>query len=108
MADTGNGQTLLGGGGGEQRAGAAEEDSLQFALVQLIEQIAAESNGTAAAAGAAGMDILDSVVEYQCAAVRQLSTQGQMIPLSQFQQRLLADLPQIAGDDQVEVLRFAV
>ena len=41
MADTGNGEALLGGGGGEECAGAAEENPLQFSLVQLIQQITA-------------------------------------------------------------------
>ena len=53
MANTGNGQSLLGGGGGEQRPGAAEEDSLQLSGIEFIEQLTAQGDGAAAAAGAA-------------------------------------------------------
>ena len=41
MADSGNGEALLGGSGGEQRAGATEQDSLQFPFVQLIQKTTA-------------------------------------------------------------------
>ena len=105
MADTGNGQSLLGRCGRKQRAGAAEENPLQLPLIQLVQQIATESNGTASATGTAGMDVLYRIVEYQRAAVGQFAAQGQMIPFSQFQQSFLADLPQVTGDNQIKVLR---
>ena len=54
------------------------------------------------------MDVLYRIVEDQRAAVGQLSTQGKMIPFPQFQQGFLADLPQVTGDDQVEIFRFPV
>lgn len=36
MTHTGNGESLLRGGGGQKRTGAAEENMLQAAIVQLI------------------------------------------------------------------------
>ena len=108
MAYTRNGKPLLGGSWGEQRTGAAEQNSLQFSLIQLIEKISAQGNGAAAAAGTTCMDILNGVVKYHCSAICQLSAQGQMISFSQFQKHFLADLSQITGDDQVEILWLSV
>ena len=105
MADAGNRQPLLGGGGGKQRPGTAEQNPLQFSFVELIEKITAERHGTAAAAGAAGMNVLCLLVENHGATVGQLPTQSQSLPFAQLQQKLLADLSQIAGDDQIKVLR---
>ena len=70
-----DGKTLLGGSRGEERACSAEKDLLQFARIQFVQKITAQGNGTAAAAGAAGMDILFRVVENQCAAVGEFSAQ---------------------------------
>ena len=41
VADTGNGEALLGGSGGEQCAGTAEKDLFQFAGAELSQKIAA-------------------------------------------------------------------
>ena len=108
MANPGNGKSLLGGSGGEQGTGAAEQDPLQFPIPQTVQQITAEGDGTAAAAGSPCVYILGGVVEYQASAVRQLTAQRQMIPLSQFQENFLANLSQIPGDDQIKVLRLAL
>ena len=85
MAYTGNGQSLLGGGRGQQRPGAAEQDPAQLSGVQPVQQISAERDGTAAAAGAAGMHILGQIVEYQCSAIRDLAAQIQTIPPGKLQ-----------------------
>ena len=108
MANARNWQPLLGGSGGEQGAGAAEKDPFQLPLLQLIQQIPAQGDGTAATAGATGMNILHGVVENQCSAIRQSSPQWQMIPFSQFQKHFFTDLPQIPGNDQIKILRFSV
>lgn len=107
MAYPRNGKTLLGGGGGEQRTGTAEEDTLQLSFVQLIQQIPTQSNGAAATAGTACMDILNGVVKYQCAAIRQPATKIQLVSFAQFQQDFLTDLSQIPCDDQVKILRLS-
>lgn len=104
MTHAGDGQTLLGGGGGQKCPGAAEQDPAQLTGVQLVQQITAEGHGAAAAAGATGVDILCGVVEHQCAAIRQLSAKAQSLPSGQLQQRLLAQLSQVACDDEVKVL----
>ena len=104
MADAGDGQTLLGGSRGEQRACTAEQDLFQLSGAELTEKIAAEGNGTAAAAGTAGMHILFCIVENQGSAIRQLSAEGYAIPLGQLHQHFLAQLTQITGDDQIKIL----
>lgn len=108
MAHAGNGKPLLGGGGGQQRAGAAEENPLPLAGIQLIQKIAAQGDGTATAAGAAGMDILGMVVEYGGSAVHELAAQGQPLQPGKLQQSLHTHLTQVAGDNPVEVLRTGV
>ena len=85
MAYSRNGKSLLGGSRGKQRTGTAEEDPFQLSLIELIQQIPTEGNGAAAAAGAAGMDILYGVVEDQGAAVCQLTSKIQTVPFSDFQ-----------------------
>ena len=105
MAHAGDGKSLLGGGGGQQRAGAAEQNPLPFAGIQLLQKVPAQSDGTAPAAGAAGMDILDVVVKDGGAAVHELAAQRQTLQPGKLQQSLHAHLPQIPGDDPVEVLR---
>ena len=105
MADSGNGQTLLGGRGGQQRPCAAEQDPPQLSRVQPVQQISAQRDGAAAAAGAAGMHILGQIVEYQRAAIGDLAAKGQAVPAGKLQQRFLAQLPQVTGDDQIEILR---
>ena len=54
------------------------------------------------------MDILHRVIEDKCAAVGQLAAQRQMMALPQFQQQILTQLTQIAGDNQVEVIGRSV
>ena len=76
MTYAGDWKSLLGGGGGQQRTGAAEQNPFQFSLIELIQQIAAEGNGAAAAAGTAGMDILYGVVKNQGPAISESSAQG--------------------------------
>ena len=105
MAYPRDGQPLLGGGGGEQSSGAAEQDALQLTFVQLVQQMPAEGNGAAAAAGASGVDILNRIVEDHAAAVGKLPAQKKALPFTHFQQHFFPKLPQIAGDDQVEILR---
>ena len=73
MANPRNGKPLLGGGGGQQRPGSAEQDFFQLSAVQLSQQIPAQCDGAAPAAGASRVDILLGVVEYQSAAVRQFA-----------------------------------
>ena len=75
--------------------------------IQFLQKLSAKRDGAAAAAGAAGMDILYRVVEYKGSAVRQFAAQRQVIALAQFQQHLFPQLPQITGDDQIEILRLA-
>ena len=108
MADTGNGQALLTGSGGQKGAGAAKENALQLAVVQLIQQIAAECDGAASAAGSAGMDILVQIVKDKGSAVCQFSAQIQMVSFSQFQQNVFSQLAQIACDDQIIIQRGPV
>ena len=104
MAYAGNGKTLLSGGGGQKRAGAAEQNAAQFSAVELIKKVSAKCNGAAAAAGAAGVDILHCVVEYQRAAICQLATEAQPVPAGKLQQGFLTQLPQITGDDEVKII----
>ena len=85
MAYTGNGQSLLGGSRGQQRPGAAEQDPAQLSGVQPVQQISAERDGTAAAAGTAGMHILSQIVEYQRAAIGDLAAKGQAVPAGKLQ-----------------------
>ena len=105
MANAGDRKSLLGGCGGQEGPGSAEEDAFQFPVPEPVQQIPAEGDGAAAAAGASGMDVLDRVVKDQSAAVRQFAAQGEVIPFPQFQKGLFPDLPQITGDDQIEVIR---
>ena len=76
MTDTGNWQSLLGGGRGQQRTGTAEENPFQFPVPQLIQKVTAEGDGTAAAAGTAGVDILHGVVKDKSTAISEPSTEG--------------------------------
>lgn len=105
MTDPGYGKPLLGGGGGEQCARAAKQYFFQFSPVQLPQKIAAQGNGAAPAAGAAGVDVLLVVVEDHRSAVRQLSAQRDAVPTGKLQKHFLAQLPKVAGDDEVKILR---
>ena len=105
MTDPGYGKPLLGGGGGEQCARAAKQYFFQFSPVQLPQKVAAQGDGAASAAGAAGVDVLLVVVENQCPAVRQLPAQGDAVPPGKLQKHFLAQLPKVAGDDEVKILR---
>ena len=104
MADAGDGQALLGGGGGEEGPGAAEEELFQLPGGELPQQLRAQHDGTASAAGPARVDILLDGVEDQIPAVRQLSADGQSILPAQGQQRLHPDGPQIPGDDEIIIV----
>ena len=104
MADPGDGKSLLGGGGGEQGTGAAEENLLQLAPAQLPQKVAAQGDGAAPAAGAACVDILYRVVKNQISAVGELPAEFQSVPLGKLHEKLLAQLPQIAGDDHIIIL----
>ena len=108
MAYAGDGQTLLGGGGGQKGTGAAEKDPFQFAAVEPIQKVAAEGDGAAAAAGAAGVNILHGVVKNQRAAICQLATQTQPVQPGKLQKGFLTKLSQVAGDDEVKVIRRAM
>ena len=105
MTDAGDGLPLKGGGGAQQRPGGGEEQALPAALPQASEQVAVEHGGGAAAAGASGVHILlFQVVEQQPAVgvvVRHVHT---VLP-EEVRDDLVTQLPQIAGDDQVVVLR---
>lgn len=105
MTDPGYGKPLLGGGGGEQCARAAKQYFFQFSPVQLPQKIAAQGNGAAPAAGAAGVDVLFVVVEDHRSAVRQLPAQRDAVPPGKLQKHFLAQLPKVAGDDEVKILR---
>lgn len=105
MTDPGYGKPLLGGGGGEQCARAAKQYFFQFSPVQLPQKIAAQGNGAAPAAGAAGVDVLLVVVEDHRSAVRQLSAQRDAVPTGKLQKHFLAQLTKVAGDDEVKILR---
>ena len=105
MTDPGYGKPLLGGGGGEQCARAAKQYFFQFSPVQLPQKIAAQGNGAAPAAGAAGVDVLLVVVEDHRSAVRQLPAQRDAVPTGKLQKHFLAQLPKVAGDDEVKILR---
>mgnify|MGYP006927877635 FL=1 len=105
MTDPGYGKPLLGGGGGEQCARAAKQYFFQFSPVQLPQKIAAQGNGAAPAAGAAGVNVLLVVVEDHRSAVRQLSAQRDAVPTGKLQKHFLAQLPKVAGDDEVKILR---
>lgn len=107
MAYARNGKTLLRGGGGEQGTGTTEENAPEFAFIQLIQQIPAEGDGTATAAGTSCMNILHCVVEDQRAAVGQFSSQIEIVPLAQLQQNFFTDLSQITRNDQIEILRLS-
>lgn len=105
MTDPGYGKPLLGGGGGEQCARAAKQYFFQFSPVQLPQKIAAQGNGAAPAAGAACVDVLLVVVEDHRSAVRQLPAQRDAVPTGKLQEHFLAQLPKVAGDDEVKILR---
>ena len=76
MTSAGNGQTLLGGSRGEQCARSAEENAVQFATAELIEQMPAQSDSAASTAGAACMDVLGFGIENQHAAIQEFSGQA--------------------------------
>lgn len=94
----------MGGGGGEQCARAAKQYFFQFSPVQLPQKIAAQGNGAAPAARAAGVNVLFVVVEDHRSAVRQLPAQRDAVPTGKLQKHFLAQLPKVAGDDEVKVL----
>ena len=71
-------------------SGTAEEDLIEFSGVQLVQQISAEGNGAASAAGAACVDILGRVIEHKRSAIRQTPAQRNTFPSGQFQQHFLA------------------
>ena len=99
MTYTGDGKSLLGGGRGKQRTGAAEQDPFKFSVVQLCQQVTAECDGAAAAAGSACVDILAGIVKHKGAAICQLSTEIHSILSGKLHQQFLTDLAKIAGDD---------
>ncbi len=104
MADTGDGQTLLGGGGGEQCPGTAEQDPFQLPLIQLIQKISTEGDGAASTAGPSGMNVLNRIVEDKGSAINYSAAGVQFVSLAQFHQYLFADLSQIPCYDQIEIL----
>ena len=108
MTNSRNGKSLLGRGGGEQRSGAAEEYFFQPSTVQLSKKLPAEGYGAAAAAGAAGMDILEQCVKNQGSAVLQFTAQIHPFIPGQLQQCLLSHQAKIPGDDQIKILRTGV
>ena len=106
MADAGNGLPLEAGGGGQQRPGGGEEDALPFSRPHPGEQIAVEHRGGAAAAGGAGVHVLGLAVVEQQAAVLEVLPQVHAVPGEEIPDDGVAQLPQVAGDDEVEVFRL--
>ena len=51
------------------------------------------------------MNVLFVVVEDHRSAVRQLSAQRDAVPTGKLQKHFLAQLPKVAGDDEVKILR---
>ena len=103
MADSGDGEILLGGGGGEQGPGAAEEDLLELSRGNLTKKFGTQHDGTASAPGAARVDILPDGVEDEIPTVRQLPADGDARLPAEGNQRLHPDGPKIPGDDEVVV-----
>ena len=69
VADAGDTLPLLGGGGRHKRPRGAKQQIFQFSPLQHRQKMAAQYAGRAAAAGAAGMDILGLPVKQQQPAI---------------------------------------
>ena len=103
MADAGHALALKGAGGAQQRAGGSKDHALPFARAQALQEIAVEHRGGAAAAGAAGVHVLLCPVIQQDAAVGAVVPQRHAVPAEQLHQKIVAQIAQIAGDDEVVV-----
>ena len=86
-------------------AGGAEKDIFPAALPHPVEQIAGEHRGGAAAARAAAVDVLIFQIEDHQTAVVVVGGQVHPVLPEQLQQQLTPQLAQVAGDDQVVVVR---
>ena len=106
VADAGDGLPLKAGGGGQQRSGGGEDDALPTPGPQAGEQVAVEHRGGAAAAGGSGVHILGLAVVEQQSAVLEILTQVDAVPGEKVPDDGVAQLPQVAGDDEVEVFRL--
>ena len=105
MADAGNGLPLKAGGGGQQRSGGGEDDALPTPGPQAGEEVAVEHRGGAAAAGGSGVHILGLAVVEQQPAVLEVFAQVHAVPGEKVPDDGVAQLPQVAGDDEAVVLR---
>lgn len=81
-------------------SGGAEQDVLPTAPFHLMEQIAGEHGGAAAAARPAAVDVLLLQIEDETAAVGVVGHLEALLA-QQLQQQLAAQLAQITGDNQV-------
>ena len=108
MADPRNGELLLSRGGGEQGSRTAEQNPVHGSVSQLLQKVGAQHDGAAAAAGAAGVDILCLRVKDQIAAVAEPVPGRDALPGQQRLQGLQTDPAQVSGDDPVIVLRGGV
>ena len=105
VADAGDGLPLEAGGGGQQRPGGGEDDALPPPGPQAGEQVAVEHRGGAAAAGGDGVHVLGLAVVEQQAAVLEVLPQVHAVPGEEIPDDGVAQLPQVAGDDEAVVLR---
>lgn len=105
MADGGNGLALPGGDRRHQRAGGAEEQTVDLFFTELPQQISAEHRRAAAAAGTARVDILPLEVVDENAAVAVVCAELHAVTPEQVGDDGAAERAEVAGDDQVIVLR---
>ena len=105
VADAGNGFPLKAGGGGQQRPGGSKEDAPPFSGPQAGEEVAVEHRGGAAAAGGSGVHVLGLAVVEQQSAVLEVLPQVDAVPGEEVPDDGVAQLPQVAGDDEAVVLR---
>ena len=103
MADARDGFPLEAGGGGQQGAGGGEYHSLPAPGPHAGENVPVEDGGGAAAAGGPGVHVLVLPVVQQHAAVEVVAGEVQAVPAEEVQDDGVAQLSQVAGEDQVVV-----
>ena len=106
MTDAGDAFSLEGGGGREQRAGGGEDDAVPFPLAHAPQQISVENGRAAAAAGGSAVHILLLEVIEKKPTVRIALAERHAVAREEVLDNVVPELAQIAGDDQVIILRL--
>ena len=105
MSDRGDRLSLLSGGRTEQSARCYKEDAAQPSRLQIAQYFRAEHRGAAAAARAAGVDVLSLAVKNHQSAIAVLFTYIDPCPPEQLIQYFAADRAKITREYHIIIIR---